>query len=73
MHGSYAVIEELSRILKKYGAEQQVEMEASFCMGQCQQSVNMAADEIFLHNVTKENIEKVFLDNVYPKIAKSNG
>ena len=73
LHGSYAVIEELARILKKYGVEEQVEMEASFCMGQCQHSVNMMADEIFLHNAKEENIERVFLDEVYPKIAKSNG
>ncbi|HEY8389520.1 MAG TPA: (2Fe-2S) ferredoxin domain-containing protein [Clostridia bacterium] len=68
LHGSYAVIEELSKLLKKYGVENLVEMEASFCMGQCQHSVNITADEVFLHDVNQENIEKKFLDEIYPKL-----
>jgi NADH:ubiquinone oxidoreductase subunit E len=68
LHGSYAVIEELNKVLEKYGVQELVEMQASFCMGQCQHSVNISADEIFLHKLNKENIERVFLEEVYPKI-----
>ena len=53
LRGSYDVIEEMKRIIKKYGVEDKVDLQASFCMGNC----------------TKDNCEELFLTQVYPQLT----
>lgn len=46
LKGSYDVIEALKTILKQYDVEHLVELEASFCLGQCAKGVSVAAEEL---------------------------
>ncbi len=66
LRGSYDVIEELKRLVKQYGVEDKVDLQASFCMGNCQNGVSVRADEALLHNANKENCEELFLTQVLP-------
>lgn len=46
LKGSYDVIEAMKNILKKHQLEDKVELEASFCLGQCAKGVSVAAEEL---------------------------
>jgi len=83
LKGSYDVIEALKDIIKKCDVEDLVELRASFCLGFCAQGVTVKAEgvehplietlgtgELLLHNVNSENVEDLFLKNIYPYIKK---
>jgi len=83
LKGSYNVIEAFKEILKKYDVEDLVELQASFCFGACDKSVNIKCendphdtpsatpieDGLLLHNVNSENAEEVFAKEVYPLLG----
>lgn len=79
LKGSYDVIEQFKEILKKYDVEDLVDLQASFCLGFCAQGVTVKAedlgkasiekigeDQLFLHNVNKDNVEELFAKEIYP-------
>lgn len=66
LRGSYDVIEEMKRLIKKYGVEDKVDLQATFCVGNCTNGVSVLADEVLLHNANKDNCEELFLTQVYP-------
>ena len=68
LRGSYDVIEEMKRIIKKYDVEDVVELQASFCLGHCSEGVSVMADEDILLNVNKDNVEEIFAREIYPKL-----
>lgn len=68
LKGSYDVINRLQEIIKKYDAEDRIELQASFCLGHCASGVTVKADEIFLHKVNAENAEDIFVSEVLPLI-----
>ena len=70
LKGSYDVIEEMTKLIKKYQVEDKIELVASFCLGHCIDGVTVQADEYFLHNVSKENLEEIFIKEIYPKLDK---
>ena len=83
LKGSYDVIEALKDIIKKCDVEDLVELRASFCLGFCAQGVTVKAEglenptiekigngELLLHNVNSENVEEMFLRDIYPYIKK---
>ncbi|HIX46161.1 MAG TPA: (2Fe-2S) ferredoxin domain-containing protein [Candidatus Borkfalkia faecigallinarum] len=70
LRGSYDVIEEMKRLIKKYGVEDKVDLQATFCVGNCTNGVSVLADEVLLHNANKDNCEELFLTQVYPLLGK---
>ncbi|MBO4841933.1 MAG: (2Fe-2S) ferredoxin domain-containing protein [Bacteroidales bacterium] len=83
LKGSYDVIEALKDIIKKCDVEDLVELRASFCLGFCAQGVTVKAEgldnpaveklgngDMLLHNVNSENVEELFLRDIYPFIKK---
>ena len=79
LKGSYDVIESFKEILKKYDVEDLITLQASFCMNACLKGVSVKADgmdalivektgkeEIMLHNVNKDNVEELFVKEIYP-------
>lgn len=83
LKGSYEVIETFKEVLKKYDVEDLVDLQASFCLGYCSQGVTVKAegfdeptveklgeDQLFLHNVNKENVEEFFAKEIYPNINR---
>ncbi len=76
LKGSYDVVQGMRDILKKYDVEDLVELQASFCFGQCADGVVMRAEEsldgsedVFVRGVNKDNVEQKFLSEVYPKLG----
>ena len=76
LKGSYDVVQGMRGILRKYDVEDLVELQASFCFGQCAHGVVMKAEEaldgsedIFVRGVNKDNVEEKFLNEIYPKLG----
>ncbi len=68
LRGSYDVIEEMKRLIKEHGMEGKIDLQASFCMGNCQNGVSLKADEVLVHNANKDNCEELFLTQVLPRV-----
>ena len=79
LKGSYDVIEAFKEILKKYDVEDEVDLQAIFCLGFCDKGVVVNADSfegpkvqklgddiLFIHNVNKDNAEELFAKEIYP-------
>lgn len=79
LKGSYDVIEAFKEILKRHDVEDLVELQASFCLGNCANGVTLQVDGVEephiekigddkfrLHNVTKDNAESVFTEQIRP-------
>ena len=69
LKGSYDVIEKFKELIKKYSVEDKVDLQASFCLGHCAEGVTVKADEEFLLNVNKDNVEDIFVSDVLPKLG----
>ena len=70
LRGSYDVIEEMKRLIKKYGVEDKIDLQATFCVGNCTHGVSVLADEMLIHGANKDNCEELFLTQIYPHIGK---
>jgi NADH:ubiquinone oxidoreductase subunit E len=83
LKGSYDVIEAMKEVIKKCDVEDLVELRASFCLGCCAQGVTVKAEglsnaavehlengDVLLHNVNSQNVEDIFLNQIYPFIKK---
>ncbi|MBQ6958717.1 MAG: (2Fe-2S) ferredoxin domain-containing protein [Bacteroidales bacterium] len=83
LKGSYDVIEAMKEVIKKCDVEDLVELRASFCLGCCAQGVTVKAEglenpsvehlengDVLFHNVNSQNVEELFLNEVYPYIIK---
>ena len=68
LRGSYDVIEEMKRLIKEHGMEGKIDLQASFCMGNCQNGVSLKVDEVLVHNANKDNCEELFLTQVLPRV-----
>ena len=68
LRGSYDVIEEMKRLIAAHGMEGKIDLQASFCMGNCQNGVSLKADEVLVHNANKDNCEELFLTEVLPRM-----
>ncbi len=67
--GSYDVIQKMQAVIKQYDLEDEVELNASFCLGHCADGVTAKVEDgILLHHVNKDNAEEIFLKEVYPLI-----
>ncbi len=75
LKGSYEVIEAFKALVTKYKAEQQVSLQASFCLGCCAEGVTVKClpqeecaetDVITLHKASAENAEQLFTEQVLP-------
>ena len=63
LRGSYDVIEEFKRLVKKYRVEDEVNLQATFCVGNCMNGV-------LVHNANKDNAEELFLTEVVSRLKK---
>lgn len=68
LKGSYDVIQTLKKIIEEKNLGDKVELKASFCLGNCSNGVSMKVDNEPLDNVTPENIEQIFNEQLMPRI-----
>lgn len=68
LRGSYDVIEEFKHLIKKHGVEDKVELQATFCVGNCMNGVSVLSDGILIHNANKNNAEDLFVSEVMSRL-----
>ena len=68
LKGSYDVIQSLKTLIEENGLDGKVELKASFCLGDCSNGVSMKIDNRPIQNVTPENIEKIFNEEIKNKV-----
>lgn len=68
LKGSYDVIEEFKKLIKKNNLENQIELKAAFCLGHCTEAVSVERWDGEILSVSKENIEKIFNNEILPKL-----
>jgi len=66
LKGSYNVIQAFQQLVEEESLHDKIEMEAQFCMKQCQKGVSASIDgEVF--SVSPETAREVFRTTVLPK------
>lgn len=70
MRGSSAVSEELKRLIIHRRLTNQIELQASFCMGDCANGVCMTVDGKKVRSVTKENVNQIFEREILPLVEE---
>lgn len=70
LKGSYQIIKAFEELIKKHGLENKVELNASFCLGQCTRGVSVKVDEEFIDELTICNAAEKFDEYVLFKLKK---
>ena len=60
LKGSYTVIEKFKNKIAEHKLEQQVELKAAFCMGECTKAVSVKFGNQGVVAVSPENAEEMF-------------
>lgn len=68
LKGSYAVIEELKKVIAEYGLEKEINLQASFCLGRCSTGVSAKVDDEYLEDLSAENARTVFIEKILPRV-----
>lgn len=68
--GSHAVITKIQQLIQQYHLENEVELCASFCMGNCAQGVSMMVDQELISNANEDTIQSIFEEKILPQIRK---
>ncbi len=68
LKGSYNIIAALKRLVAENHLEDQVSLNASFCLGHCQDGVTMKINEELVTGVNVDNIEQIFREKVMKEL-----
>lgn len=60
LKGSYEVIEIFKKLIKENNLEQEIELCASFCLGNCKEAVSVMRWDGVVFSVDKENAKYIF-------------
>ena len=60
LRGSYDIIQKLKELIAGEKLEDKVNLNASFCLGQCTHGCTIRIDEDIVTGVTPDNIEGIF-------------
>jgi NADH:ubiquinone oxidoreductase subunit E len=64
LKGSYDIVSELQKLIAENDLDNQVEIKASFCLGDCKNGVCVKVDESPIKSINKENINIFFYDYI---------
>lgn len=70
LKGSYDVISKLQELIKKYDVEDEVDLQASFCLGFCADGVTAQIADVYLHGLNADNIEDRFVEEIYSRVQQ---
>ncbi len=70
LKGSYEVIQKMKELIEKNKLEDVIELQASFCLGNCSNGVSAKADDRMINNLCVNNVEEVFVEQILPFLEK---
>lgn len=65
--GSHQVIQKIGELIIKYQVQNQLELKAAFCLGNCTQAVSVEFDGK-IYGIDKDEVETFFLEVVYGRL-----
>ena len=68
LKGSYAVIEELKKVIAEYGLEKEINLEAGFCLGHCSAGVTVKVDDEYIEGLSEQNARDIFIEKILPRV-----
>ncbi|MCR4425554.1 MAG: NADH-dependent [FeFe] hydrogenase, group A6 [Firmicutes bacterium] len=71
LKGSYDVLHGLMRRVKEKGLSDRVNLNATFCLEQCDCGPNMDVDGKTINKVTEDEIDRVFEEEILARLARS--
>lgn len=60
LKGSYHIIKTFESMIKEHNLKDKVEINASFCLGQCTKGVAMKVEDDLVDNVNVSNAKEIF-------------
>ena len=57
--GSHQIVNRLQQLVTEHGLDDKVQLQGSFCMGQCQAGVNVMVDGAH-HSVSPDTVDEFF-------------
>ena len=66
--GSYDVLTRLQELIKTYKLENDIELQASFFLGRCQEGVAMTINGKDVANANKDTIDSIFEEMILEKL-----
>ena len=66
--GVYEVLPKLQKLISSHNLDVTVELKGSFCLGPCTDGIVMKYRDITFTNISPDNIESKFLNEIAPKI-----
>lgn len=64
LKGSYDIIRTLEKLIKQNHMENEVELKAEFCFGNCTKPVSAKVDEKGPYSVDKDRVEEFFRQSI---------
>jgi NADH:ubiquinone oxidoreductase subunit E len=64
LKGSYDIIRALEKLIKQNHLENEVELKAEFCFGNCTKPVSVKIDDKGPYSVDKDRVEDFFRQNI---------
>jgi NADH:ubiquinone oxidoreductase subunit E len=68
LKGSYTIIDELQKLIKKDKLESKIEIKASFCLGQCTKGVSVKVDDDDIITVSPDTVHEFYHDNILRRV-----
>lgn len=68
LKGSYNIINALKELIAEHQLEDKVNLNASFCLGHCQDGVTMKINEQIVTGLNVENVKTIFNDMVLKEL-----
>ena len=68
LKGSYDIINSFKKLIADHGLEEKVSLNASFCLGHCQNGVTIKIGEQIVTGLNPQNVEQIFNDMVLKEL-----
>ena len=70
LKGSYEIVNKIQSLIKEYRLENEIELNASFCMGRCaNDGVSITINNEFIDGCTPNTINQIFKEKILDKLG----
>lgn len=69
LRGSYDIIKGLEALIEQHGLQNQINLAAAFCLGNCTNGVTIKVNDRIVTGVSTENLPQVFKEHVLKALS----
>lgn len=71
LRGSYRIISAFKELIDEYRLNDQIELQANFCVGKCQAAVSVKVDDESCIQLNADEAKRYFTDHILKKMMNS--